>query len=79
MIQKFQLLLIYLADHLDRYKNINDYINQKKNIITKNGINLFSIDDKYSKKFFLQKNIKNKICFSILDQKADIYMSKGLF
>tara|TARA_B100000575_G_C23139656_1_gene662895 strand:+ start:2842 stop:4170 length:1329 start_codon:yes stop_codon:yes gene_type:complete len=64
-------------DHLDRYKNINDYINQKKKIITNTGINLISIDDVYSKKIFLQKKINNKINFSILDKKADVYIGKN--
>ena len=46
------------GDHLDRYKGISDYVSQKKNIITKNGINLLSIDDIYSRKIFNQKKIK---------------------
>ncbi len=62
------------SDHLDRYNDINDYIKQKKNIITKKGVNIFSIDDKFSKKIFLNKNIKNKISFSLLDPSADFYM-----
>ncbi len=65
------------SDHLDRYDNITDYINQKKNIITKIGVNLFSIDDKYSKKIFLQKKIKNKISFSLKDKCADFYIGEG--
>ncbi len=64
-------------DHLDRYKNITEYIKQKKNIITKKGLNIISIDDKYSKKIFLQKKIKNKISFSISDQTADVYMNNN--
>ena len=64
-------------DHLDRYKDINDYIKQKKNIITNHGINLFSIDDKYSKKIFFDKKIKNKISFSTFDKSADIYMQEN--
>ncbi len=63
-------------DHLDRYKNMTDYISQKKKIISKTGINIISIDDKYSKNIYLQKKIKNKICFSILDKAADIYMGE---
>ena len=74
---KISIITNLSADHLDRYKNLVDYINQKKKIISKNGINLFSIDDKYSRKIFLQKKIKNKISFSILDQSADVYMEKG--
>ena len=64
-------------DHLDRYDNITEYINQKKKIITKQGINIISIDDIYSKKIFLQKKIKNKISFSIIDKSADLYMGKN--
>ncbi len=75
---KISIITNLANDHLDRYKNINDYINQKKNIITKKGINLFSIDDKYSRKIFKKKNIKNKISFSILDKSADVYMSEGI-
>ncbi len=65
------------SDHLDRYNNITDYINQKKNIITKIGMNLFSIDDKYSRNIFLQKKIKNKVCFSLQDKSADFYIGEG--
>ena len=61
------------SDHLDRYKGISDYINQKKNIISKNGINLLSIDDIYSRKIFNQKKIKNKISFSLVDKSADFF------
>ncbi len=64
-------------DHLDRYNDINDYINQKKKIITKNGINLISIDDKYSKKIFTQKTIKNKISFSLFNKSANVYMGEN--
>ena len=74
---KISIITNLSNDHLDRYENINDYIKQKKNIISKNGINIFSIDDKFSKKLYLQKNIKNKICFSISNQSADIYMNNG--
>ena len=61
------------GDHLDRYKGISDYINQKKHIISKNGINLLSIDDVYSRKIFNQKKIKNKISFSLVDKSADCF------
>ena len=54
------------SDHLDRYNNITDYINQKKNIITKVGINIFSIDDKYSKKIYLQKKLKTNLVFQFI-------------
>ena len=36
---------------------------------------MISIDDKYSRKIYLQKNIKNKISFSIFDNSADFYMN----
>ena len=71
---KISIITNLANDHLDRYKNINDYINQKRKIISENGINIISIDDKYSKKIFLQKEIKNKISFSICDQSANVYM-----
>ncbi len=75
---KISIITNLSSDHLDRYKNINDYINQKKNIISKKGINLISIDDKYSRKIFLQKKIKNKISFSIFDKSANVYMGDNL-
>ncbi len=65
------------TDHLDRYNNFNDYINQKKNIISKKGFNLISIDDEYSRNLFKQKNIKNKISFSIINSNADVYMGNN--
>ncbi len=71
---KISIITNIASDHLDKYNNINDYISQKKNIISKEGTNIISIDDKYSKRIFFQKNIKNKISFSILDKSADIYM-----
>ncbi len=71
---KISIITNIASDHLDRYKNINEYVNQKKNIITKKGINLISIDDKHSKKIFLDKEIKNKISFSIHNKDADFYM-----
>ncbi len=71
---KISIITNLSYDHLDRYKDMNDYINQKKNIITKNGFNLISIDDSFSKKIYEKKNIKNKISFSILNPKADVYM-----
>ncbi len=74
---KISIITNLSNDHLDRYKNLKDYINQKKNIISKKGTNLFSIDDKYSRKLFQQSRIKNKICFSIYDQSADIYMGNN--
>ena len=49
---KISIITNLSNDHLDRYKNISDYIKQKKNIFSKNGINLISIDDKYSKKIY---------------------------
>ncbi len=61
-------------DHTDRYKNINDYIKQKKNILTKSGINILSIDDKYSKRIFSENNNYKKISFSTKSTNADIYI-----
>ena len=69
------ILLNLSEDHLDRYKNFRDYINQKKKIFSSNGLgyNLISLDDSESIKLFNNKNIKNKISFSILNSKADIF------
>ena len=70
---KISVITNLSGDHLDRYKGISDYVSQKKNIITKNGINLLSIDDIYSRKIFNQKKIKNKISFSLVDKSADCF------
>ena len=64
-------------DHQDRYNSVFDYINQKKNILTKNGYNLISLDDKYSKKIFYKKDNFKKISFSVLDPSANFYMDKN--
>ena len=76
---KVAILLNLARDHLDRYKNYKDYINQKKNIFSKNrsGYNILSIDDKESFKLYKNNNIKNKISFSILKCDADIFYKKG--
>ena len=55
---KISIITNLSNDHLDRYYNITDYIKQKKNIISKNGVNLISIDDKYSKKIFQSRRNK---------------------
>ena len=75
---KISIITNLAQDHLDRYINIKDYIKQKKNIITKDGINLISIDDKHSRKIFFNKQIKNKISFSIIDKTANFYMENNL-
>ncbi len=64
-------------DHLDRYDSIIDYVKQKKNIISKNGVNLISIDDKYSKNIFKTTKNKNLISFSINNKSANFYMGKN--
>ena len=73
------ILLNLSTDHLDRYKNLKNYISAKKNILNKGGknINLISVDDKYSKKIFNNKNINNKISFSIKNIDADVYYKNG--
>ncbi len=74
---KISIITNLSNDHLDRYKSLKDYTNQKKNIISENGMNLFSLDDNYSRKIFNQADIKNKISFSIKDEKADIYFKEN--
>jgi len=76
---KISIILNLSKDHLDRYKNFNNYINAKKNILnSKNkNINLISIDDQYSKKIFNDNKIKNKISFSLNNNSADVYFSNG--
>ena len=72
------VILNLSKDHLDRYKNIKNYILAKKNILNNGGknINLISIDDVYSNRIFLDKKIKNKISFSIKKITADICYNK---
>ncbi len=76
---KISILLNLSKDHLDRYKNFKSYISTKKNIFNTeiNKLNLISLDDPYSKKIFNDKNIKNKISFSIKKIDADIFYNKG--
>ncbi len=71
---KISIITNLSHDHLDRYRNLNDYISQKKHILTKYGINLISIDDKFSRKIFNNIKLKNKISFSIFDKSADIFI-----
>ena len=73
------VILNLSKDHLDRYKNIKNYILAKKNILNNGGknINLISIDDVYSNRIFLNKKIKNKISFSTKKITADIFYNKG--
>tara|TARA_Y100000588_G_scaffold256216_1_gene270773 strand:+ start:381 stop:1706 length:1326 start_codon:yes stop_codon:yes gene_type:complete len=70
------IILNLSADHMDRYKNMQDYINQKKNIINNNynGFNIISLDDKFSAKLSKSEKIKNKIIFSLNNSNADIYI-----
>ena len=69
------ILLNLSKDHLDRYNNFGDYINQKKKIFSTNGLgfNIISLDDFESMKLFNNKKICNKISFSISNSKADIF------
>ena len=73
------ILLNLSKDHLDRYKNLKNYISAKKNIFNNGSkkINLISIDDEYSKRIFHNKKINNKISFSIKSIVADIYYKEG--
>ena len=70
---KISIITNLSNDHGDRYRNVQDYILQKKNILTIKGFNLISIDDQYSKKIFYTNNNIKKISFSILDSSADIF------
>ncbi len=76
---QISILLNLYKDHLDRYKNLKNYISAKKNILNKSNknINLISIDDKYSKRIFTNKKINNKISFSIKNSIADVYYKDG--
>ena len=74
---KISIITNLSNDHLDRYYNITDYIKQKKNIISKNGVNLISIDDKYSKKIFQLRRNKKFISFSIYNKSANFYMGEN--
>ena len=76
---KISIILNLAHDHLDRYKNFEQYVEAKKNILNLNStnINLISIDDKFSKKIFNDINIKNKISFSLHNSNADIYYENG--
>ncbi len=76
---KISILLNLSNDHLDRYKNIKNYISAKKNIFNNGNksINLISIDDDYSKRIFKNNKIKNKISFSTKNINADIYYKDG--
>ena len=72
---KISVLLNLSEDHLDRYKNFNEYILQKKKIFsTKDfGYNIISLDDKNSTKLFNNKKIINKISFSISNLNANVF------
>ena len=72
------VILNLSKDHLDRYKNIKNYILAKKNILNNGGknINLISIDDVYSNRIFLDTKINNKISFSTKKITADIFYNK---
>ena len=76
---KISILLNLSKDHLDRYKNLNDYISSKKNIFStgNNAINLISLDDVYSNKIFNKNYIKNKISFSLKNTFAHVYYKEG--
>ena len=76
---KVSILLNLSRDHLDRYKNYQNYINQKKKIFSKNdlGYNIISIDDEESNKIYKKFKSKNKISFSIYNSSANIYYKEG--
>ena len=74
---KISIITNLSNDHLDRYYNIAHYIKQKKNIISKIGVNLISVDDKYSKKIFQTTRNKKFISFSIYNKSANLYMGEN--
>ena len=60
------ILLNLSPDHLDRYSNIEEYINQKQKIISsnKNSYNVISLDDKYCRNIFEKSKSENFIPIS---------------
>ena len=76
---KISILLNLSKDHLDRYKSLKYYISTKKKIfsMSKNNINLISLDDIYSKKIFNDDCIKNKISFSTKNPNANVFYQEG--
>ena len=75
---KISIILNISNDHMDRYKNMKNYIKQKKNILSnsKYSYNLISIDDKYCRTIS-NNNIKNKILFSIYNSNADVFIKNN--
>ena len=72
------IILNLSKDHLNRYKNYNEYINQKKKIFSRKNTsyNLISMDDKESCKLLKSKNIINKISFSLNNNHANVFIKK---
>ena len=65
---------------LDRYYNITDYIKQKKNIISKNGVNLiFQLMINIQKKSFNQEEIKNLLASQYIINQLIFIWEKILF
>ena len=58
---------------------MQNYVNQKKKILSKNNhsFNIISIDDKYCRNLIKNNKIKNKILFSTINSKADIFINKN--
>ena len=59
------ILLNISQDHMDRYENFDEYVDQKEKIINsnKNGHSIICVDDPYSKKIF-NKNMNKAIPIS---------------
>lgn len=68
------IILNISRDHLDRYKNLKDYISQKKKIINlnKKGFNILVVDDLHTMKIY-NDNKKNFIPISSKFIKNGIY------
>ena len=69
------ILLNISPDHLDRYKNYQEYILQKEKIINLNeaGFNIISMDDKECRKIFKKYNKLNLIPISLKPIKNGVY------
>ena len=70
------ILLNISPDHLDRYRNYDDYIKQKSKIINynHNGYNIIAVDDQETKKIYEKNKNKDKTIPVSLES-----ITKGIF